>query len=285
MGASKHNSSISASGVSGRQPQRRSPRVGLRGGRHRAHTPAERLAARTVKQPSGCWEVQGCVSSRSGHVQINRKHEGLPVIRAHRLAWELANGPIPAGLSVLHRCDNPRCVNVDHLFLGTQRDNVLDSICKGRYNVFGRQKLNAAQVLEIRALAASGLRHKDIAAQFGIARNTVSGIVSGASWAHLPFVASGDLKSVDPITESRNCANQLHQQPCDAECLCHVDQSRILPHCESAKACSPTRRRTANGYSPCAIGARALAKSPGVGSGLVSNQTLCLLGQGGPKYA
>jgi hypothetical protein len=177
------------------------------------------LAARTVKQPSGCWEVQGCVSSRSGHVQINRKHEGLPVIRAHRLAWELANGPIPAGLSVLHRCDNPRCVNVDHLFLGTQRDNVLDSICKGRYNAFGRQKLNAAQVHQIRALAARGLRHKDIAAQFGIARNTVSGIVSGASWAHLPFVASGDLQGINAVAETRDHANQFHQQLNRSECV------------------------------------------------------------------
>jgi len=57
----------------------------------------------------------------------------LGVIRTHRLAWELANGPIPDGLSVLHHCDNPPCCNVEHLFLGTQTDNHADMVAKGRH--------------------------------------------------------------------------------------------------------------------------------------------------------
>jgi HNH endonuclease len=119
-------------------------------------------------------------------------------VRAHVFAWEQANGrTVPAGKVVMHSCDNPRCVNPAHLSVGTQRDNILDSVRKGRYNCFGIQKLNASQVQQIRALAARGLRQKDIAARFSIARNTVSGIVNRKSWNHLdevrPFDESGSV--------------------------------------------------------------------------------------------
>jgi DNA-binding XRE family transcriptional regulator len=167
----------------------RAPRAGLRGGRHRKYTLAEKLAARTIKQPNGCWEVQGCKAHRSGHTHLTSGSSSRPPqlrVYAHRFAWEQANGrPVPAGMVVMHACDNPRCVNPDHLSLGTQAANIHDAIRKGRFNAFGRQKLNAAQVLEIRARAEAGELQQTIAAAFGIARNTVSGIVHGASWAHL----------------------------------------------------------------------------------------------------
>jgi len=63
---------------------------------------------------------------------------GGKLYRAHRLAWEREHGPIPAGMSVLHRCDNPPCYNVDHLFLGTQADNNRDMAAKGRHWLAGR---------------------------------------------------------------------------------------------------------------------------------------------------
>lgn len=66
---------------------------------------------------------------RNGYGQI--EHCGR-ALRAHRVAYELANGPIPLGMVICHSCDNPRCVNVDHLFIGTQADNMADMVAKGR---------------------------------------------------------------------------------------------------------------------------------------------------------
>ena len=184
MSAGYHNNQSTPQNVATDcQVAKRRPRTGLRGGRYRRYTLAERLASRTVKGPS-CWIVQGYQNPRNGYVQIAER-TGSPMLYAHRVAWELVNGPIPAGWVIAHACDVPNCVNPDHLFLATQRQNILDSIHKGRYNAFGIQKLNADQVREIRGRAASGELQKDIAAAFGIARNTVSGIVSGKSWRHL----------------------------------------------------------------------------------------------------
>lgn len=162
--------------------RRRAPRVGVVGAPGRTCTPAEKLAARIIRQPNGCWDVQGWRLPHSGHVQINRTAEGLPVIRAHRLAWELAFGPVPDGMKVLHRCDNSRCANPSHLFLGSQADNVNDCVRKGRRNAFGRQKLQLAQVREIRMLAETGLRFGAIALRYGVARRTVRDIVNLKTW-------------------------------------------------------------------------------------------------------
>jgi len=110
---------------------------------------------------------------------------GRSRIMAHRFAWLASRGDIPAGQEVCHRCDNPACVNPDHLFLGSHRDNLLDSIRKGRKRAWGKQKLDAVQVEAIRTRAEAGTRHQDIASVFGIARHTVGQIVAGKTWAHL----------------------------------------------------------------------------------------------------
>lgn len=76
-----------------------------------------------------CWEWTGAEFKGAGYGQI--QVEGTPK-RTHRVAWALSNGPIPKGLLVLHKCDNRRCIRPDHLFLGTQKDNVDDMVSKGR---------------------------------------------------------------------------------------------------------------------------------------------------------
>lgn len=186
-----------------RQP-RRAARVGLKGGRGRSHSLAERLGARTTKTAT-CWIVVG-YELPNGYVQFKFRVNGKQgSVYAHRLAWELANGrSVPPGLEVLHACDTPRCVNPAHLSVGTHHENILDSVRKGRYNVFGHQKLNAGQVLTIRAMSSRGVLQKDIAAQFGIARHSVSGIVTGKSWAHL--------EPVQPLAQDGNLSHDGQQQ-------------------------------------------------------------------------
>ena len=89
----------------------------------------EHLYARIVISDSGCHEwTGGGVRRGYGVITINKR-----ILRTHRLAWELANGPIPDGLYVCHSCDNPKCCNVDHLWLGTPQQNIDDMIAKGRH--------------------------------------------------------------------------------------------------------------------------------------------------------
>jgi hypothetical protein len=106
---------------------------------------------------------------------------------AHRVAWQLANGPITGGLLVLHRCDNCACVRVDHLFLGTHADNMADMKSKGRgrgARLAGeanpQAKLTATQVTEIRCSPDSG---RGVANRFGVSEATISFIRSGKRWA------------------------------------------------------------------------------------------------------
>jgi hypothetical protein len=132
-----------------------------------------------------CWLWTGGGNGRGyGLFCIGIGHVRVP---AHKFAWLASRGDIPDGLEVCHRCDVTRCVNPDHLFLGTHQENHLDSVRKGRKKAWGLQKLNADQVLEIRARVASGReRHKDIAADYGIARHSVGQIANRTTWAHLP---------------------------------------------------------------------------------------------------
>jgi hypothetical protein len=90
--------------------------------------PAARFWAK-VQRGEGCWEWQGANNGK-GYGCFGK--EGSRPYYAHRFSWELHAGPIPDGLFVLHRCDNRRCVNPEHLFLGTQGDNMRDMIAKGR---------------------------------------------------------------------------------------------------------------------------------------------------------
>jgi len=85
-----------------------------------------------VHVSSGCWEWTGVRSgSGYGRIQTRGRSKGA-FVRAHRLSWEMHCGPIPDGFMVLHSCDNRGCVNPDHLFLGTQSDNMRDMSAKGR---------------------------------------------------------------------------------------------------------------------------------------------------------
>lgn len=107
---------------------------------------------------------------------------------AHRFAWEAEHGPIPAGMLVCHRCDNPPCVRPDHLFLGTNADNMADRNAKGRHSHGVSRpgaKLTDAAVLEIRARHLSGDNHPTLSASFGVSLTTISDILNGKKWGHV----------------------------------------------------------------------------------------------------
>jgi hypothetical protein len=138
-----------------------------------------------VDDASSCWLWMGW-RNKNGYGQVKG---GLYRNKtAHRVVWTHVNGPIPDGLWVLHRCDNPPCVRPDHLFLGTPSDNAADMVAKGR-QARGAMKsttiLTADQVREIRLLRAAGLRQKDIAERFGVCRATIGHILTGRQWTHV----------------------------------------------------------------------------------------------------
>jgi hypothetical protein len=102
-----------------------------------ANTLRERFEAKVGPEiEGGCRLWMGAIHTKSGYGGISSNGEGQ---YAHRVAWELARGPIPKGLCVLHRCDVPRCVAVAHLFLGSQAENMRDKSAKGRHSN-GREK-------------------------------------------------------------------------------------------------------------------------------------------------
>lgn len=98
---------------------------------------------------------------------------------AHRLAWTLWRGPIPPDTPhVCHHCDTPLCIRPDHLFLGTQADNIIDMARKGR----GTGVLTPDNVRTIRARLAAGERHRAIAIDFGVSRTTISDLGRGETY-------------------------------------------------------------------------------------------------------
>lgn len=135
----------------------------------------------------GCWLWTGAKNEK-GYGVIGRGGRGSGNEKAHRVSWMIHFGPIPDGLFVCHKCDNPACVNPDHLFLGTNDDNVQDMVSKNR-NARGETsyaKLTEEQVIDIRQ------RHKqrevscqDLANEYGVSRSEVQLIVSGKRWEHV----------------------------------------------------------------------------------------------------
>jgi hypothetical protein len=132
--------------------------------------------------------LQGlCVISpyKPGKRGYPRMRKNGKTVYCHRAAWEDKHGPIPGGLCVLHKCDNPRCVNVDHLFLGTRPDNSSDMVQKDRSThgeLNPRAKLNTKQVAEIKA---SNEPTSILVRRFNVSRATIKYIRSGKTWRRI----------------------------------------------------------------------------------------------------
>lgn len=136
-----------------------------------------------VAKGDGCWEWTGKHTGKGYGLFWNGKVSAP----AHRYAWIIANGPPPDGMFVCHRCDNPKCVRVDHLFLGTNADNIADRTAKGRQakgERSGGARLNPDLVRAIRARSKVDT-YAVLAEKFGVSRNAVKYVVTGMSWDHV----------------------------------------------------------------------------------------------------
>jgi hypothetical protein len=163
------------------------------GRRYTKASPVEQLrivALRSRRSDSGCLEYQGPLNRKGYGRQFNQL--------VHRIAWVATHGDIPDGLFVCHRCDNPRCLEPTHLFLGTNTDNMRDCARKRRLfhqqhpelavrgEQVGTARLSNSQVLQIAKLLSNRTKeYQEIASLFGVSKDCIHDIAYGRSWAHL----------------------------------------------------------------------------------------------------
>ncbi len=137
-----------------------------------------------IKKTKGCWEWQ-LRKDKDGYGIFTIKSKSK---KAHRISYEINKKEIPSGMHVLHKCDNPSCVNPAHLFLGTHQDNMVDMAVKGRRSgeKNPRSKLSENSVYFIRKLhKKGGITQTAIAKTYGVTQATVSSVVRGKSWGYL----------------------------------------------------------------------------------------------------
>ncbi|MFZ3166397.1 MAG: HNH endonuclease [Candidatus Methanoperedens sp.] len=133
-----------------------------------------------------CWEWKGYTTNGYGRIHIN----GIPYL-SHRVVWESIYGSIPLNMCVLHSCDNPKCCNPSHLFLGTVKDNNSDKENKGRGKhpvgeQHGRSKLTEKQVGEIRKLySTKNYTQETIRKKYGISKGSIYYILKNREWVHI----------------------------------------------------------------------------------------------------
>ena len=138
------------------------------------------------RNKSGCWLwIRGKQSAGYGLIT----HNGERML-AHRRSYELYKGKIPAKINCLHKCDNPACVNPDHLFLGTQKDNIHDAIKKGRNSPpphigQAHRKLKKEQVAEIKKLARENYTYRKLAEIFDVHHSTIYKILNNKMWVYI----------------------------------------------------------------------------------------------------
>ena len=169
---------------------------------------AGRLWSR-IQRGDDCWLWQG---PRQNHGYGTLRHEGRDQL-AHRVVWELTNGPIPDGLHVLHRCDIPACCNPAHLWLGTHQENMADMIAKGRQGSTNhpermargernnKAKLTERAVLDIRARYQTGMAGV-LAEEYGVTKTLICMVVNRKIWKHV----------ADPVVDERTLDSELNVQ-------------------------------------------------------------------------
>jgi hypothetical protein len=156
----------------------------------------------------GCWPYTSRSHNGYGYVTANGR-----TTSSHRMSWEIHFGPIPDGMYICHKCDNPPCVRPDHLFLGTPKDNMTDKHSKGRnHNQNGERngsvKLSESDVAEIFRLYDAGFTQKEISQRIGkVSIPTVCNVLKNKIWGHLELKRSDRPQNHSPQKgESNNCS-------------------------------------------------------------------------------
>lgn len=145
--------------------------------------------------PDSCWDWKGC-KDRNGYGAFSLRHKRF---FAHRVSYLIYHKIDPLKLKVCHKCDNPPCVNPNHLFLGTDAENVADRVRKGRPGAresspettargakIGSSKLNDDKVTSILSKLKAGESIKKVAKEFGVSFSTIYGISTNIQWKHVP---------------------------------------------------------------------------------------------------
>lgn len=152
----------------------------------------ERVLSHVSIADNGCWNWTGSKNKQGyGQIGIGSRRDGnRKTMRAHRLSFAVFNGEIPPGHDICHKCDNPSCVNPEHLFPGTVRDNMADMDAKGRrgYSLSEKHpsaKLREHDVWTARHLRGTGFSYYRLAKMYGVGRETMRQAVLGITWKHV----------------------------------------------------------------------------------------------------
>lgn len=145
-------------------------------------TAKQKIDYYSIPEPnSGCWLWLGAISTKDyGSIYFNKKMNPAP-----RISYAAYYGDIPEGMSVCHRCDTPACVNPEHLFLGTPKENTADALKKGRLVVGERSPLAKLTDDQATAIFYDQRPHRLISANFNISHGVIERIKAGSIWKHL----------------------------------------------------------------------------------------------------
>lgn len=170
---------------------------------------------------TGCMVCTSHRRNECGYTVINHRRYKRPEF-LHRIIYEMRNGPIPSGYYVCHKCDNPNCCNPEHLFLGTQSDNMADMKRKGRSALGernGASLLKPKDVHKIRQYLSEGRTHTSISHIFGVARKTISDIANGKTWKHLEPIESNRTSHLPVPDDGDSINHQPHTTGREPYCV------------------------------------------------------------------
>jgi hypothetical protein len=137
-----------------------------------------------VNKTESCWLWTGCCFS-SGYGALSV--DDIPIY-THRYSYEIHKGKIPEGLLIRHTCDNPPCVNPNHLLVGTRADNVMDMVERNRQargSKNGQAKLTEDDVNEIKIFREFGFTQQELGKMYGVSQSTITRLLSKKRWGHL----------------------------------------------------------------------------------------------------